>query len=68
MQRKGFISIPETSWPALEASLPTCLGVKVERTLGHQVGAKLYRIICFSYQLGGFAALAEAVKGGQHHD
>jgi hypothetical protein len=65
--RKGFISIPEASWQALEASLP-CEGIQVERTLAHQVGAKLYRIICFSYQLGGFSALAQAVKGGYHSE
>jgi hypothetical protein len=65
---KGFISISEASWLAMGETLPSCAGLTVERTLTQQIGAKLYRVICFTYQLGGFSALAEAVKGAQHHD
>jgi hypothetical protein len=71
MPRKGFISITETAWQALEPHLPTCAGITVERTLAHQVGAKLYRIIYFTYrvlqdvyQLGYFGALGKAEQQG----
>jgi hypothetical protein len=72
MPRKGFISITETSWQALEPKLPKCSGIVVERTQEHHVGAKVYRIIFFTYQvlqdvwqLTGFGALG---KVEQHHD
>ena len=65
--RKGFISITEASWQALAPNLPTCAGITVERTLEHRVGAKLYRIVYFTYQvlqdvyqLGYFGALGKA--------
>lgn len=68
--RKGFISITETSWQALEPNLPSCGGITVQRTQAHQVGAKLYRIIYFTYQvlqdvyqLAGFGA--QIKEGGQ---
>jgi hypothetical protein len=69
--RKGFISITESSWQTLEPNLPSCNGITVERTLEHQVGTKLYRIIYFTYQvlqdvyqLGYFGALGKAEKEG----
>lgn len=69
--RKGFISISETEWQALEPNLPYCSGISVQRTTEHVIGTKLYRIIYFTYQvlqdvyqMGGFGALAKVAEGG----
>lgn len=68
--RKGFISITEVSWQALEPNLPSCAGITVQRTTEKVIGARLYRIIYFTYQvladvhqLGYFGALAKAEGG-----
>jgi hypothetical protein len=69
--RKGFISISEASWQALEPNLPQCSGITVQRTTPHVSGDKLYRIIYFTYQvlqdvfqMGGFGALSKTAEGG----